>query len=78
MTTNDSRIYLSQFGIRTPVGPSDFEERARLEDLVRKEFERLHPDDTFEDLKRRAAFSTEDKYLLRDWMEIASRIAHQS
>jgi hypothetical protein len=33
------------------------EEQSYLESLVRAEFERCHPDDTFEDLKRRAAFS---------------------
>ncbi|MCK1579522.1 hypothetical protein IVB03_08000 [Bradyrhizobium sp. 168] len=47
------------------------EEQSYLESLVRAEFERCHPDDTFEDLKRRAAFSKEDKGLLRDWMAIA-------
>lgn len=47
------------------------EEQTYLESLVREEFERCHPDDTFEDLKRRAAFSKEDKGLLRDWMAVA-------
>ncbi|WP_247500510.1 hypothetical protein [Bradyrhizobium sp. 149] len=47
------------------------EEQSYLESLVRAEFERCHPDDTFEHLKRRAAFSKEDKGLLRDWMAIA-------
>ncbi|WP_377831113.1 hypothetical protein ACFKHW_38370 (plasmid) [Bradyrhizobium lupini] len=47
------------------------EEQNYLESLVREEFERCHPDDTFEDLKRRAAFSKEDKGLLRDWMTVA-------
>ncbi|MCK1700712.1 hypothetical protein IVA93_34380 [Bradyrhizobium sp. 155] len=54
------------------------EEQSYLESLVRADFERCHPDDTFEDLKRRAAFSKEDKGLLRDWMAIAkSRAAAQ-
>ncbi|UFW72953.1 hypothetical protein [Bradyrhizobium sp. WU425] len=47
------------------------EEQSYLESLVREEFERCHPDDTFEDLKRRAAFCKEDKGLLRDWMAVA-------
>jgi hypothetical protein len=46
--------------------------RAIWETLVRDEFERCHPDDTFEDLRRRAAFSKEDRGLLRDWMAIAN------
>ncbi|WP_201263776.1 hypothetical protein [Bradyrhizobium canariense] len=51
------------------------EEQNYLESLVREEFERCHPDDTFEDLKRRAAFSKEDKGLLRDWMPVPQRNA---
>ncbi|MCK1595318.1 MULTISPECIES: hypothetical protein [Bradyrhizobium] len=48
------------------------EDRTYLESLVREDFERCHPDDTFEDLKRRASFSKEDKGLLRDWMAVAA------
>jgi hypothetical protein len=47
------------------------EERAYLESLIREHFERCHPGETLEDLKRRASFS-EDKGLLRDWMAIAA------
>jgi hypothetical protein len=48
------------------------EERAYLESLIREDFERCHPGETLEDLKRRASFSKEDKGLLRDWMAIAA------
>ncbi|TYO67447.1 hypothetical protein FXV83_05585 [Bradyrhizobium hipponense] len=51
------------------------EERAYLETLIREDFERCHPGETLEDLKRRASFSREDKGLLRDWMAIAARRA---
>ena len=39
----------------------------REDELLRAEYERCHPDDTFEALKRRAAFSKEDRRLLEDW-----------
>ena len=37
------------------------------EDLLRVEYERCHPDDTFEALTQRAAFSKEDRRLLEEW-----------
>jgi hypothetical protein len=43
-----------------------------LESLVREDFERCHPGETLEDLKRRASFSKEDRGLLRDWMAVAA------
>ena len=43
-----------------------------LEALIRRDYERCHPGDTLDDLKRRAAFSKEDRGLLRDWMAIAA------
>ncbi|MBW7962526.1 hypothetical protein [Bradyrhizobium sp. BR 10261] len=45
---------------------------AYLESLIRQDFERCHPGETLEDLKRRASFSREDRGLLRDWMAIAA------
>ncbi|WP_342738939.1 hypothetical protein [Bradyrhizobium sp. B117] len=51
---------------------SSTEDRTYLESLIKEDFERCHPDDTFEDLKRRASFSKEDKGLLRDWMAVAA------
>jgi hypothetical protein len=56
-------------------GPACEQERAYLESLIRDDFERCHPGDTLEDLKRRASFSREDRGLLRDWMAIAARSA---
>jgi len=32
-----------------------------LESLIRQDYERCHPGDTLDDLKRRAAFSKEDR-----------------
>ncbi|MDI3469971.1 MAG: hypothetical protein OJF62_002034 [Pseudolabrys sp.] len=42
---------------------------------TRQRYDRCHPDDTFEDLKRRARFSKEDKGVLRDWMALAIKQA---
>ena len=46
-------------------------ERRHLESLVRTNYEQCHPDDSFEDLKRRALFAKEDRGLLRDWLATA-------
>jgi hypothetical protein len=51
------------------------EEDAYLEALISEDFERCHPGETLEDLKRRASFSREDRGLLRDWMAVAARRA---
>lgn len=51
------------------------QEAERIERIARESYERCHPDDTFDDLKRRAAFSREDQGLLRDWLEFAAREA---
>jgi hypothetical protein len=48
------------------------EERSYLESLIREDYERCHPGETLEDLKRRASFSKEDRGLLRDWMTVAA------
>ncbi len=54
------------------VHPRDDAERARLEWLVREDYDRSHPGDTFDDMKRRAAFAREDRGLYRDWLAIAA------
>jgi hypothetical protein len=54
------------------VRPANETEQARLESLIRDDFERCHPGETLEDVKRRASFSKEDKGLLRDWMAVAA------
>ena len=48
------------------------EDATYLESLIREDFERCHPGETLEDLKRRASFSKEDRGLLRDWMAVAA------
>ncbi|MGX9392717.1 hypothetical protein ACWX0K_19565 [Nitrobacteraceae bacterium UC4446_H13] len=60
------------------VDPVDDAERVYLELLIRIDFEQCHPDDSLDDMKRRAAFSKEDRGLLRDWMAVAAlRAAEQ-
>lgn len=54
------------------VRPADETERAYLESLIREDFERCHPGETLDDVKRRASFSKEDRGLLRDWMAVAA------
>ncbi len=44
-----------------------------LESLVSQDYDRCHPGDSFADLKRRALFTKEDKGLLADWLDLASR-----
>jgi hypothetical protein len=43
---------------------------SRVEDYVRREYERCRPEDTFDALKRRARYEKDSKGLLRDWLEI--------
>ena len=44
-----------------------------LEDAARAAYDSCHPDDSFDDLKRRASFSKEDRCLLRDWLAATER-----
>jgi hypothetical protein len=46
--------------------------RLDLEALIRADYERCHPEDSLEDLKRRACFSEEYRGLLGDWMALAA------
>ncbi len=48
------------------------ERQARIEAIAREAFDRCHPGDSFEDMKRRAPFSKEDRYLLADWLAFAA------
>lgn len=48
------------------------------EALAARLYERCHPGDTFEDLKRRARFAKEDKGLLRNWRAAARIIIAES
>jgi hypothetical protein len=54
------------------VCPANGMERAHLESLIREDFDRCHPGETLDDVKRRASFSKEDKGLLCDWMALAA------
>ena len=60
------------------IEPLDDNARAYLESLIRSDYDSSHPDETLEDLKRRARFSKEDKGLLRDWMTLAAQRANAS
>ena len=53
-------------------GIGDQLEQERLDALIRADYERCHPEDTFEDLKLRARFSKEDRRLLGEWWAIAA------
>ncbi len=54
------------------VRPVDEAERARLEALVREDYDRTHPDDSFDDMKRRIAFSRLDRGIYRGWLAVAA------
>jgi hypothetical protein len=54
------------------VQPANEAERIFLESLIRDDFARCHPGETLDDLRRRAAFSKEDRGLLRDWITLAA------
>jgi len=72
MRHEKDRLYMASNGIVQPIGPEADEAWAEFQSLVRDEYDRLHPDDTFEDVKHRARFSKEDQGMLRDWMAIAA------
>jgi hypothetical protein len=57
------------FNHNHPSLPQDAEELAR--DL----FERVRPSDSFDDLKRRAAFNRQDAGRLRHWIRAAQAMA---
>jgi hypothetical protein len=60
------------------VRPRDEAERAYLESFVRDDFEQCHPGETLEIVRRRAAFTKEDKGLYREWLELAAARAAAS
>jgi hypothetical protein len=59
-------------GLHRRVAEDDGSARPDLEALIRADFDRCHPGQTLEDIKRRARFSEEDRGLLRDWMALAA------
>jgi hypothetical protein len=50
---------------------SDRNRQSVIEEVARETFDRCHPGDSFDDMKRRASFSKEDRYLLADWLAFA-------
>ncbi len=54
------------------IRPADASERAYLESLVRADYDRTHPGETFDDMTRRVSFSREDRGLYRDWIALAA------
>ena len=62
-------------GFTTRIGPVDEAEWAYHESLVRADYEASSPGESFDDLKRRARFSKEDKGLLYQWMMVAAQRA---
>jgi hypothetical protein len=58
----------AQHGVHRP----DRAGRELLAALIRADYERFHPGDTFEQLERRASFSKAAKGLVRDWLAVAA------
>ena len=75
MNTPEYEYRISLNGFTTRIGPADPQEWAFHESLIRADYERCHPDESFEDLKTRARISKEDKGLLYEWMALAARRA---
>jgi hypothetical protein len=49
----------------------DAKRQLLVEEVAREAFDRCHANDSFDDMKRRASFSKEDRYLLADWLAFA-------
>jgi hypothetical protein len=75
----EDRLFMSANGFIQAIGPDDAKMRLHHESLIAAEFDRCHPGDSFQDLKRRARFSKEDQGLLKEWMALAAvRTAEQA
>ncbi len=74
MSSPDSGFFVTARGVAR-IDPIDEREPASRESLVRADYDRCHPGETFDDLKRRARFTKEDKGLLREWMAVAAQRA---
>lgn len=77
MGSSDNDFFISMDGVTIRIGPADEREWAYHESLVRADYDRCHPIETFDDLKHRARFSKEDKGSLRNWMAVAAQRAAQ-
>ena len=60
------------------VRPKDEVERAYLESLIRADYDRCRPGDTFDDMKRRSRFSREDQGLYRNWLAVAVALSTEA
>lgn len=56
--------------------PNSIQPQGDRDALVRPLYEACHPDDTFDDFKRRTAFSLQDRCLLRAWRAGVERLMH--
>lgn len=75
MSSADNGFHIHTNGIFNRIGPTDERERAHYESLIAADYQRCHPGETFEDLKRRGRFSKEDAGLAQDWMATAAERA---
>ena len=78
MNSPETGFFISMNGVTTRVGPADEHEWADHESLIRADYDRCHPGESFEDLKRRARFSKEDQGLMQDWMTLAAQRADEA
>jgi hypothetical protein len=72
------RLHMAVNGVKLAIGPEDAATRASHEALVAADYDRCHPDDTFEAMKLRARFSKEDQGLLKQWMALAAAKSRQT
>jgi hypothetical protein len=70
--TVTAKLRMAANGVRQAIGPEDGELFACYESLVAQDYDRCHPDDSFEAMKLRARFSKEDQGLLKQWMALAA------
>jgi hypothetical protein len=72
MGVSGATFHIYANGIRSQIGPIDEREWSYHASLILPDYERCHPDDSFDDLKHRAQFSKDDSGRLRDWMIVAA------
>lgn len=70
-------LTMSEDGLVIRIEPQDRKLREKYEALIRDEYARCHPGDSLNLLKHRARFMKEAQGLLRDWMAVAARRAHE-
>jgi hypothetical protein len=67
-----AKLRMAANGVWEVIGPEDGKLFAYYESLVAPDYDRCHPDDSFEAMKVRARFSKEDQGLLKQWMALAA------